>query len=1684
MLSSDQAAERLQAFKVSGWHKSRIAAVEKLSEPAHAWVRSLDHDGIGDRSTILAKASQFSASGLSDAQRRDLFSSLFPKLADDLDHTWNRLQHASFMHMWRSRPVRASGNARFVAANRDRWLDHVCTDLKSFDPDIEWLAAWAGHLGFGGAHRATALLLASAIDHGGPEGARVFDILRQSGNGEHEIGIPGRHVTTALLNSGNEEAWDYVERMLLAAQRQEGLRQSILESVDIAHPGAFRRMLRLILEKDLVRFASTVRAVDVWFGFLWDSMSTKHAESIIERVLNYLETPGDRAIARTGKDPESAYLALWCDAFEDADAAIPNAIELLNSSRPEQRFVGLHALHWVGFPESIPSAVRLLDDPDLAVAAKALDALEGVSVGEDFLSGLVRDEEFGYRTTEPPTDAIDRLQRLLCRIEKKETHFKPLVFPWGRSKLKAAEVGHAIVSYCKTDNAERLISILDRLDPYGRETAANMLVGLAAHSYGDAVDKHTPKLRSPAARAAIVAMLGDPAKDVRETVGNWLAKLPLEDDEAAQHETLLSRSAADIRTRAIERLAALPDTKLLAVAERLLAGSASEASAAAEILRQMVAKDRAADAARELARAFQSRPKKPPAKDLHAALDAILNVDPHAKWTLENALGLLPDGWKHSRPIAKLRDIPQETATRQTVELLRSLEGLIEKHKEVDVRKARPGEDDPWKSQPGLLGGRYFYGLDPTERHSREDDLAFCPVATLLDEWQLAAGPVATDPAELLRAWAAIKSAHYDWQSSSHAWTQDLVALGMSSLTRLGDAIELFLGWALRRADHRPADILLDQLEGAIARNDLFRKDVDEDDHRILRIFDLSAKKVLERYHACPAVFHGRYQPARLCRILALCDAAAAAFVPYIAAERSSRYYEKSVHTCPIQLQIDEFVELWRLDKLTDNDVLRRLIRTDKGRYGDSVRHHELNHLMERRAGRNARWEHRPVPPALDPILDRIRRRALEIELARGDAPTAASSVIYALYPTGGIDAVIPALANFGKLKLVRGYNWSNSSKAASFSKILSESRPGPDDSPAAFAAAAKSADIPEHRLIELALFAPQWAAHIEHTLKWPGLEEGALWLRAHTKDSSNDYRDEDEPREPWEVRVAELTPISADSRKDGAVDRAWFERCSKRLGPKRWAALYNAAKYASSSAGHKRAQLFADVMQGKTSEKSLTTAITGKRHQDSIRALGLLAVKPGDAGKKQVLARYKVMQEIRRTSRKHGGSMLQASEKRAVEIGMENLAWTAGYPDPLRLQWAMEIEELGKLADGPVVVRVGDTTVTLAVDEEGTPSLTASKKGKDLKSVPPAVKKDKNVAPLAEQVTALKRQGSRVRQALEQAMCRGDEFSAAEVAGLWKHPILRSAMSRLILVGKTKSGGALLGYPDKNGKALRTVDGKHEPLRATDTLRIAHPLDLLPAKSWSAWQHECFAAERVQPFKQVFREIYAPTAAERNEDRSTRYAGQQVQPRQALALFGSRGWVARAEEGVQRTFHHEGLTARVEFEEGFSTPAEIDGLTLAGVSFTRRGSFNDLPVKDVPPRLFSEIMRDMDLVVSVAHRGGVDPEASHSTVEMRAALLREACQLLSLDNVRLDANRALIKGTHGDYALHLGSGTIHRLPGGTVWVIPVHSQHRGRIFLPFADNDPKTAEVMSKALLLARDQEIRDPAILEQVRG
>jgi hypothetical protein len=385
---------------------------------------------------------------------------------------------------------------------------------------------------------------------------------------------------------------------------------------------------------------------------------------------------------------------------------------------------------------------------------------------------------------------------------------------------------------------------------------------------------------------------------------------------------------------------------------------------------------------------------------------------------------------------------------------------------------------------------------------------------------------------------------------------------------------------------------------------------------------------------------------------------------------------------------------------------------------------------------------------------------------------------------------------------------------------------------------------------------------------------------------------------------------------------------------------------------------------------------------------------------------------------------------------------------------------------------------VRLSVDPWGCPRILFLKGGLEASSLPAAAKKDAGIAGILEREQDVRKQASRMRRSLEEAMCRGDRFSGAEIRELMEHPILAPMLRSLVFAGE---GG--WGYLVDGGAALESHDGSVVVLPPGGEVRLAHPIDLLAGGQWHLWQRECFARERIQPFKQVFRELYVLTDSERQErTQSRRYAGHQVNPRQAVAILGQRGWVNDPDEGPRKTFHRLGLVARLVFDVPYWSPAEVEAPTVETVEFVSRSDGKQRPLDEAPPIVFSEVMRDVDLMVSVAHVGGVDPEATASTIEMRASVVRETCSLLGLGNVSIEGNFVRVAGALTRYSVHLGSAAVNQSAGGQIVIVAVRGEHRGRLFLPFLDDDPRTAEVMSKVLLLARDDEIRDPSILAQI--
>jgi hypothetical protein len=1662
MLTAEAAQKRLDAQEVKGWKARRGARIAKLGPKASlaaAAVLKDDLYDLGERRNDCGPALE----RLSARQRTALFDAFLPGLGEHVARMWAAGLRRPYQSGWWRRAFRAPNDPPVtLPARRDAFLE-LADVLEGFEPDAVWVARWGTHLG---SHRVSPFL-AAVIDGGGEEAAQVFDVLVASVEGTDEVGTMGRHVPAALLGAGWPDGWEYVERLLLAAQRQEGLRQAILEAVDEAHPDAFRRMLRLILEHGLTRFSATVRAIDVWLGFAEGAGDRRRMDGMLERLLQYLDDEPARADAVRRGEPEDAYLALWSSAYDDAPATVPLADALLREDDVERRWVAAYLLAQLGLTTSVAALVPALDDPDLQVAAVAFEA--SASDPEAL-----------------PDDMFERLERLLGRLQKGKTELDPVVWSWtGRTFDRNAVAGQLRHVLGKRPSA-RLIEHLKAMDPFDRAETAHVL-GRKAGSSGEV-------------RSALLALVGDPSAQVRERAIAVAAKLKVADDEALELEALLTRKAGDLRRGVVALLLARGDEQALASAERLLAAkSVEQRLGGLELLRRLCEDDRELARARTLAGAYRSGASLTDAESTQ--LEAILgdgHETPTGKVSREDCLGLR-DAESETRPRAPV-DHGVALATKASLRALEELDALVHEHRNEEI-VAQPW----WGAAERLLLGDAHWQFPKAVRFAKGhpalaavDEL---PLRDVWEGWLSARHETTQDPDghDLLRA--AAQPLH-----SSEPYLEDetktpgakalLTGLKPPKL-RHGPVVNAVCEWLVYL--HPPENavgFLLDAAETLLARmsrRDFADTDLSEEFGWLRSSYpgdDLSDEDLEEQFGGPASTWReqGWLAYLLLARSFAVVRPEAWGTDDYRRLWSLERWVELPPEHAeahggvaarlglrrkkPLRVEappLESILVAYRAGAATDGDAVAYFL-------GPGDRHSRLN-ALSRVSGR------RPHPlVATDErfarIVETIRRRIIELELARGETPTSASEAALELRWSGGLDTLLQTLRALGRDKLVRGWTYDGEARATVFSRIIRATYPAEGDTLERFADAVRQLGLKEARLVELAAYAPQWARHVEAALGWEGLADGVWWMHAHTKDDN--WTVADEIRESWEAEVAERTPLSAGELLDGAVDVTWFERAYATLGEQRWSVLDAAAKYCSTGAGHKRAQLFADAMRGAAEKRALHARIADKRQQDSVRAVGLLQLPADHADRERlILERYQLLQEFVRSSRQFG-SQRQASEKRASEIGLANLARTAGYRDPIRLGWAMEAREVADLAGGDIEATIGDVTVALAIDDDGQPEVTVRRGDRALKSVPAEARKSPEVKALRARATELRRQTSRMRGSLEQAMVRADAFTGEELHELMQHPLLAPRLGRLLVVAEEAAG-----YPTAQGRALVDHAGEHQAIGKRETVRVAHPIDLFDDGDWEAWQRDCLARQVVQPFKQIFRELYLPTTAEFDDhDVSRRYAGHQLQPRKALALLGSRGWISHPEGGVRRTFHDADLTVALGFLDAWGTPLEVEAPTLEEVRFFPRDEWTPLPLADVPPRLFSEVMRDLDLVVSVAHAGGVDPEATASTIEMRSALVYETCDLLNIDNVRVDDNWVLVDGQLGEYSIHLGSANVHRRPGGAVCIVPVHGQHRGRIFLPFADEDPKTAEVMAKVLMLARDHEIKDPTILEQIHA
>ncbi len=321
-------------------------------------------------------------------------------------------------------------------------------------------------------------------------------------------------------------------------------------------------------------------------------------------------------------------------------------------------------------------------------------------------------------------------------------------------------------------------------------------------------------------------------------------------------------------------------------------------------------------------------------------------------------------------------------------------------------------------------------------------------------------------------------------------------------------------------------------------------------------------------------------------------------------------------------------------------------------------------------------------------------------------------------------------------------------------------------------------------------------------------------------------------------------------------------------------------------------------------------------------------------------------------------------------------------------------------------------------------------------------------------------------------------------------------------------------------------------------TVRLWHPIgkDVDEIVAWRTWLDE---QQIQQPFKQAHREVYLLTDAERHtRTYSNRYAAHILKQHQFNALAALRGWKNKLRLNVDQVFppatlHLPKWNLRAEFwiegigddwgtdlnESGvylrvatdqvrFYRPndPQVTGGGFSGPYAPRHGeeAATPLALEEIPPLVFSEVMRDVDLFVGVASVGNDPawndggPEGRHrdywqsysfgdltATAQTRKAVLERLVPKLKIAGQCSFADKfVVVRGSLRTYKIHLGSGNILMSPNDQyLCIVPKQGvADDGKVFLPF-EGDRTLSVILSKAFLLADDAKIKDPTIVSQIK-
>ena len=1554
-------------------------------------------------------------------------------------------------------------------------------------------------------------LIAYEIDNGNKE---LIDLIKGAlGSQKSKIDL-NYSIMQAIFISNNKELLELTGKLLLAAKLQEGVRQEICENMDRGLQENFEYMFKIIYDNNLIRFSSVKRALATWTGLTRDESDdiSKFGKKELEIINKLIANPKYEDELLKSDDNVEVYLALWNKAARDIKEAVEAMEKLLKSSKYHIKLLISYYLDIIenkDYQREIAKKVIKEYSKDNKNIVEILACYLDFAIGyiypshfkDDIKSGKLNPKTY-FKDKKEALEFFDILENAFSLMKEKSKFFDPCIFPWNIESIDTEKISTTLlfiaILYPDDILKNKVMGYIKEIDTWNRGCFLEVLF-----------EKPSNKEQ----KDFIITMLSD-----RTSAGITAYEIAKDNNLVKEYpreiEDLLRLKNADTRKNLIDLLMSQDKKELLISIDNLVsAKNENKRLAGLDILNLANSKQKPlydkkevknlvtkisspTDAEKILIENLSDKKKKESENTLSKLYNTEYKLDlPYEIKEVEKLSKTIKKNKKSEYIIENSLNI-KKIFTKSTDELFK----IIKKLSELYVKNEDYEYMCFYTKEYILLRDGFSITKDVNNvPYNERQKLSNYP---LEDVWK-----------------DFYKNEIKDFSTLWQLYTLDYnSSINENNVKEYQDFYKKIL------------DVDITELRAKLKKANLkyvFSKNYYNDTGYVLEIIDMLYKEyskenkdylfeigkvftsyVLENFEAKDIVeqkerynkeiyynvsVYNRYSGVQYLFAKAIDylefyndeKAFTESFVlRYNLDKKIEKYINENLKDCEIGgatkafglrnyaiasiLKIAEKDLIYKYVLELDNEVAKEI-----NVYGFS----ELDGFMDNYRNILAKKEDKKIATlnqfmlndALKVIYDEGRKivdYVVQNELKRGDSPTIYSKALNRIYRIEGIDYLVQILQALGKETLDRTsyyYGSGYDSKKGVLSHLLKVCYPTEKDNSKELAKKLKGTDITEQRLVEVAMYASQWLEIIESYLGWKGLVSGCYYFQAHMSDVDKNK----------EGLIAKYTPISIDDLRDGAFDIDWFKSAYKELGEKKFEMLYDSAKYISDGAKHSRARMFADAVNGKLNLKETEKKIEDKRNKDLVASYSLIPLLKDK--QKDALHRYQFLQKFLKDS-KQFGAQRRASEAKAVNISLENLSRNMGYSDVTRLIWNMETALINEMKEYFVPKKLDDVDVYIKIDDLGQSEIIYEKAGKELKSLPTKLKKDKYIEAIKEVHKNLKEQYRRSRKMLEEAMEDGIEFYGYEIENLMTNPVIAPILKSLVF----KMGNDLGYYVDKK---LKSAKKKSVAVKDDSLLKIAHCFDLFESGEWATYQKDIFDRELKQPFKQVFRELYVKTVDEKGRDKSLRYAGHQVQPAKTVALLKTRRWIIDGQEGLEKVYYKKNIIAKIFALADWFSPADIEAPTLEEVQFFDRKTFKPILIDDVPDLIFTEVMRDLDLVVSVAHIGDVDPEASHSTIEMRKAIVEFNCKLFKLKNVTFTENHALIKGERAEYSIHLGSGLIHQKAGSAINVLPVHSQHRGRVFLPFIDDDPKTAEIMAKVLLFAQDDKIKDVFILEQIK-